>query len=244
MAWSDRPNANKHVALPKCAGATVVTTRYYLGDEAGRRPAPAAGGVVAGDGATVIHGDHNTVVHIQIVTSDALDYVARAGTAAEAEGIRRTLLENAALQRALSTLENLPGAVFGLTGGKNGSLQLRNAKADGRNVKELRPEGERVVSKKAYSKETAQKLLDQVKHVVDSLDSTARASPAVREWADSMRRELARRPYLNGSATYEDALRLYTTGNPKLYSLAKADREAIMGGVNAIGELLAKEYGA
>jgi hypothetical protein len=38
MAWLGKPNANKHVALPKCAGARLVTKRHRIGEEVDEKP--------------------------------------------------------------------------------------------------------------------------------------------------------------------------------------------------------------
>lgn len=244
MAFHLKAKVDRHLALPKCAGAVDVVAECEvvgLGCEPSgpRQKRQRVGG-------TVVHGNQNTAttvhdnsVHIQqltiVVAGDAAGDVVRAGSAFESELIRKTIVENANLRRMLRTIENAPAAIFQMTKGAGGPQQLRNVKKVGRRACELTPDGPETSGLIEYCKRTAVAMVDELRQAVASV--TDDAPPAVREWAHDVSRSLTHK--VHGAVDYVSALKLYNDASSKFYKLPKPAREAIACGVRDIERFIA-----
>lgn len=259
MAFLSRKDADRHVALEKCSGATVLTAECDIAgpgrppNASGRRKRqrltpedPAAAATVTNiQGNQNAPTDRSTVndhsVHIQhltiVLAADAAADVAKAGSPMEGELIRKIILENPTLRHMLRTIENAPSAIFHLTKGSNGPQVLRNVKKVGRKACELGPKGEETTTGLIeYCKRTAVTMVTELQRAVDSVGED---SPlALREWAADVSRSLRQR--VHGDVDYVSALQLYNAASSKFYKLPREYREAIACGVRDIERFIAE----
>ena len=175
-------------------------------------------------------------VNIVLPPGDPLGDIVKAGSAAESELIRKTILENADLRRMLRTIENAPAAIFHLTKGTGGAQAMRNVRKEGQGrACELREDGLVSSSTIQYCKTTAVRLVEELRRAVDSV--TPQSPEAVREWASDVTTAL--RANVGGrDVDYVTALRMYCDASSKFYKLTPGARDAIAGGVRDIAQFI------
>lgn len=253
------PNASTHVASDKCSGATLKKIKVgmlelpdeYEATRAAVPPPPvvvrvpaanvtghSGGGTHIGtqNNAPAAHTQNNTSIHTLnqyiIVTGDELGDLVKAGSIAESELIRKTILENAELQRSVLTVENAPSAIFRATKGAAGPPCLRNTRKDRHRVQEHTESGVRETTLLDYCKRTAVELVDELKGVVASVGPNA--PPHIQEWARTVNDELHKK--VAGDIDYVRALALYRDASRTFYSLPNKD--AIASDVRMIGSYI------
>lgn len=232
----------RHAAsVVACTGATLVSTYYAVNEPVGTAPRrrqaaqPPPATAATGNHGTAITVGHAETVNI-IIGTPAGDVV-RAGSAAESDLIRQTILENADLRRMIRTIENAPAAIFNLTKGAAGPQALRNVRKDGRRVCELREDGVETSATLEYCKRTARQMVEELRRAVASAASSDTSPPALRQWAADVRRAMGET--LCGDLNYVAALQLYCDASSRFYKLPRSSRDAIACGVRDIGRLVA-----
>lgn len=249
MAFNARKDCMRHMKLPACAGAVAKIKYFYLdgsgsSDQHPRtrqtKSTPGVQGAPAAVHTTTINADTVNVDNsttINIIVGDVLGDLVRAGTVTESELIRRTILENADLRRQLRTIDNIPAAVFRVTKGKNGPRQLRNARHEGRRVTELRDDGAATSTTLQFCKETAVRMVEELRTAIESVD--AAAPPAVQEWARDVAKALAEKAF--GKYDYPTVLALYRDASHAFYKLPQEARHRITSGVSNIALFIARD---
>lgn len=177
-----------------------------------------------------VHIGDNISNNVFIIVGDELGDLIKAGTVTEEELIRRTILENPDLRRQVRTIENIPAAVFRLTKGKDGPRRMRNVQRHGRKIEEYRQDGKVTHTTTQYCKDTAVKMVEQLQHVIRSVDDTSPV--AVQEWAREVAREL-REPRF-GKYDFPTVLKLYKEASSAFYKIPQEARDTISASVSDI----------
>ena len=214
----DKPNANRHVSSDKCKGATLSKEECGLV----KMSSFAGAGVVNNHH----HGDHivnniGNIGHVTILTSGGSDNdfdLVHAGSEEEATLVRKIILENEGLRRAIRTIENAAPAIFRETKGGRGPRRLRNvAKKDKRTVVEFTAAGPRCVPLKEYCIDTTVRMLEHLRGVLATVGPWSPAE--LREWSADVYGDLTSKKHGKGKLSYLEAVKLYRTGKSTFYKL-------------------------
>lgn len=260
MSFVGHKDAAKHVALPKCRGARVLSLEYGVvgpglppkkrkrqetvdllngaASSAGSARATVTNGTMTGN--INVANSIDQSVHIDslvVVVAPGEGDLARAGSVLESELIRKIIIEDGALRRSIRTIENAPLAIFNSTKGKGGPRVLRNVTLAGNKAREVREDGESTTALIEYCKKTAVHMVDELRVAIASVDDSSPV--AVREWARDVRKAL-HEPTCGG-LDYVRALRLYCDASSKFYKLPKTARESIAEGVRGIRHVIAPD---
>ena len=239
MLFMSITHAERHLTLPKCHGAKVskrLCGIVKLSDDyvpSRKRQSSSAPPMF-------VHGNHNTAIgHVdtlQIIVVNTGGDVAKAGSPMESELICKAILENPKLRHMLRTIENAPSAIFHMTKGVAGPQVLRNVKMEGKKASELRTDGIKTTSVLRYCKDTAVKMVTELKRALAAV--TDDSPLAVRQWAADVRASMHQK--LCGDLDYVTALQLYCDASSKFYKLPQESKDAIAGGVRDIGRFIAE----